>query len=84
MSFLSGLFQKAKVLTLPAYLCISVALVFLCALAFPDRLGSLLAFINRMFIATVFVNCVYFVQDLDKDSKPLVLAAALMAAGFAV
>lgn len=75
------LIQSFSLLT---YVAISIGLIIGCAVLFPDRIGGLLGFVNRMFIGVVFVNVLFAVQKLPAQDKPILMAAAIIAAGFAV
>lgn len=82
---MKNLVSKLPKLSLVSYVFVSIALIILCALFFPDRFPSLLGFVNRLFVATVFVNVVYWVQPgLDEEGKPFMIGAGLVAAGMAV
>lgn len=78
------LFQGLKTLTLPFFVLIGIVLLAVCALLFPDRLPGLLAFINRQFFAALFVFVLFWISDLDEETKPIVLGCALIGAGMAI
>lgn len=73
-----------KSLTLPSFVLLGLALILLCAFLYPDRLPTLLAFLNRYCLATIFVFLVFWLTNLDDQDKAMVLSGALIGAGFAV
>lgn len=82
---LTPLLSKLKEYSLLQFVLIGIVLIVLCAVLFPSRLASLVALPSRMFIATLFVYTLFWIDDdLDKTAKPWLICAGFLAAGFSL
>ena len=82
---INKLISKLPSFTLATYILISLFLIALCGFIFPDRLPSLLGFVNRLFIGSVFVFGISQVSSTIKTADvPFLLCAVFIGAGFAV
>lgn len=81
----SNVFQKVKDFSLVHFVLIGILIFACCALLFPSRLPSFIALPVRMYIATLFVYTLYWIDDdLDTSMKPWLICAGFLAAGFSL
>lgn len=85
MSFLKKILNRIDNFTLLQFIFIGFALFALCWYLFPDRVPALIALPVRMYIATLFVYTLYWIdEELDKQAKPWLICAGFLAAGFSL